>query len=536
MKSMAMARGSSTLRLLAAAVFVIAAVAFCFVEWPGGTTPGTADSSLLVTGSSGPSADAPALSELANHEEEGPGDGEATREVAVPPPPLLTWRIVAGVARRADTGAPTKVRLSAHLADGTPVSSSSSESFVGFTGRVDERATSLTFTPNSTDLEEVEVPIPPNDAVTALDVVLPVARGLIRARVVDPRGDGVKGIVVAAGGRARRTTDARGNVMFRPLRDGFYTLVLRDVPFSTTAGPGGRVSNGLVTSNTTKTVEVKKRTQSEPVVFTVPRGSTLRGVIVEQGSQSPIAAVDVFLTRPGAQAHRAERSNEDGFFEFPRLVPGSYRLSATADDGEHGRLVMDLPPLVDGETRTVELALATGVGALSGRTVDEEGEPVPFAAIECSRGADAGRETLTARTDSHGRFKVKSLPTGTWTIGPSASYCQTHNWVERYVETVLVSAGQEADVNLTLRPGSFLVGRVVSSSNRKDIVVRVHLDEDTTIERSLGQRGRFALGGVLPGTYLVEAVDPAFMSAGPLASQMVYVASGEESTVRLEVP
>ncbi|MFG0320107.1 MAG: hypothetical protein ACF8XB_22740, partial [Planctomycetota bacterium JB042] len=149
---------------------------------------------------------------------------------------------------------------------------------------------------------------------------------------------------------------------------------------------------------------------------------------------------------------------------------------------------------------------------------------------------EAGTERLTTRTDSHGRFRMKALPAGTWSVGPSANYCRTHNWVEGSPTIVNVRPGAETDLRVRLRAGSFLEGQVVSTSDRRDLLVLVHLDADRVLERSLGHQGRFAVGGVQPGTYLVEAVDPAGDRTVALASRMVYVAAGENATVRLEVP
>ncbi len=524
---MASSRAAVLTRFLVAATFVAAAVSL--VVWSGRDRPSPPDA---TTGDGATLAAAPLVApdleagvpDAAADEVPVDQVGELRVDSDDVDPQRPEWRFVAGVARRADSGLPTGVTLSGVDADGEPTPTKTTNTFGGFTGRITDETVALVFTPNSTDLRKVTVPLGRGDDWMSLDVVLPVARGVLRARVVDERGSGVAGVSVAAG-RGRRTTDERGNVWFRPLRDGTYSVWLTDVPFSTYGAAQRR------------RVELAGGAPTEPVVFVVPRGATLRGSVVEEGTQEPVDGVDVVLTRPATRsAHRAARTDDKGYFEFHGLVPGPYRLAATATDGVHGRLVLELPPLRTDEVRSVEIPIVAGAGDLVGQALDEDDAPVPFAAIEATREGEAGTERLSTRTDSHGRFRLKALPAGTWFVGPSAGYCRTHNWVEGSPATASVRPGAETDVLVRLRAGSFLEGQVVSTSDRRDLLVRIHLDDDHVLERSLGHQGRFAVGGVRPGTYLVEAVDPAGDRTVALASRMVYVAAGENATVRLEVP
>src|SRR5690606_19286477 len=220
-----------------------------------------------------------------------------------------------------------------------------------------------------------------------------------------------------------------GNVFFRPLRDDTYSVWLMDVAFS---------AHG---STSRRTVEMKGGVPTEPVMFIVPRGATLRGTVVADGAGTPVEGVDVVLTRPNARtSHRAARSDGKGFFTFEGLVPGAYRIAATSSDGVHGRLVVDIPPLRQDEVRSIELAVSIGAGTVAGRVLDESGAPVPFASIEALRSGEAGNERLTARSDSRGRFRLEALPAGTWSIGPAPGYCVTHNWIEGPGTVVTVRA------------------------------------------------------------------------------------------------
>lgn len=519
-------RAVSMIRLLAALAFVAVATFLVVVssrdrglrdDAPADLAVRTGSPELIVT--PGPADDLAAAT--ADEESDFPVErvDAATEERR-----RAEWRFVAGVARRGDTGFLTDVRVTGRNLDGRTTETRSSNSFVGFTAKITPETTELVLVPSATDLEQVTVPLRTGEDWTTLDVTLPVARGLLRARVVDETGGGVPGVVVAAGSRARRTSDSRGNVFFRPLRDDSYSVWLTNVPFSTYG-------------SSRRTVQVKGGVPTEPVVFTVPRGATLRGSVLEEGTQAPVAGVDIILTQPEARrSHRAARSDAKGYFEFLGLVPGAYRLAAAADDGLHGRIVVDLATIRRDEIRSVEVTLSTGIGQLVGRALDHDGAPVPFAAIEACRVSDAGAERLSTRTDSHGRFKLRSLPAGTWSVGPSAAYCRSHNWVDGKAATVTVRPGEETEVQVQLRAGSFLEGRVVSESDRRGLIVRVHLDAETVLERSIGHEGRFAFGGVEPGTYLIEAIDLTQSADVALASRMVYVTSGENVTVQLDVP
>ena len=454
-----------------------------------------------------------------------PDERETVRSLpAVGPRPSRhpSWRAVNGMTRREDTGWPVNCKFTPEDAEGQPLEIEQRAIFSGtFHVSVPDEAVTLRVSArNVTDLDDVVLDLPPGSGLTNVDLLLPLARGLLKGRVVDEIGAGVGSLRVRLMGRtAFRTTDSTGLFLFRPLKDGKYTVAVAPEAFS--AAPPPRV-----------TVTLEKGSQQDVVLFVVPSGAVIQGVVRSALTGNPLKGARLLLTRQGdPRSHRSVLADRNGKFEFHRLLaPDFFVLTASSSDGAHGRVTLEISDLDPGESRHLTLDLPAGAGTLSGQVTDEEGSPVPFASVVAEL---AGKTRIGTRSDTRGRYAFRSLAPGVWRIRPDEGYCETHNWIADEGAAVEIRSGQSGSLPIRLRKGRFLEGQVLTDSNRPGLSIRMTLPSGEVQEEPVGAEGRFAFGGLLPGTYFLEVLDPALPEGTVVGQQTVLVSAAKVERVTI---
>jgi hypothetical protein len=286
-------------------------------------------------------------------------------------------------------------------------------------------------------------------------------------------------------------------------------------------------------------VRIDQRQQVEPALFIIERGSTIRGIVRAGAEKTPLAGVQLVLTRPGSvEQHRAVTSDDEGEFELARLTGGDFVLTAHVPDGAFARASVSVDDLGTEEVRVVELHLADGSASVSGTLRDTGGAALPFGALVAERlgddGAVLGRSTT--RADSGGRFTFAALPIGRWRIGADLTYCRQHNWTCSAPVTIDLAHGEPPPIDVRLARGAAIDGRVESASQRGAVLLRLHFPDGTQREQqSLGD-GAFAFGGLAAGAYELEALDPEFEHGAALARMIVQLSTGEMQSVSVKVP
>ena len=192
-------------------------------------------------------------------------------------------------------------------------------------------------------------------------------------------------------------------------------------------------------------------------------------------------------------------SGDDGRFRAEGLPEGVVMLEARAV-GYQTRVV-DSTTLVAGESRHVELVLESG-RRLSGRVVDEAGEPVAGAEVTAVPPAedDSGDQVQPSAAD--GRFAFEELGRG-----PFCLYARKPPFVDG--EQCSVPVG--AEVVLRLVRGGAIAGRVVRSVGAVPIAkfsiaaMRGGADfELTSVQKSFtSPSGEFRLAELSAGVYTV---------------------------------
>ncbi len=206
------------------------------------------------------------------------------------------------------------------------------------------------------------------------------------------------------------------------------------------------------------------------ILGTVRRGAAPAAARVELRFLSPVGAagsgarwLDTMLDAPAAPPAPSAiaRAGDDGRFEFAGIGPGSWSVTAVADDGAKGVAGANVPvDLVRVEANPV---LAAGTESLKGRVVYADGKP--FSGVVVVLPSDGGRGNVPwgrgdapLPLDADGRFTATGLVRGQVTVTAVAQ------------GTARV-AGKPIDVPfageyvLTLEPGAAIEGKVVADAD-----------------------------------------------------------------------
>jgi Carboxypeptidase regulatory-like domain len=310
------------------------------------------------------------------------------------------------------------------------------------------------------------------------------------------------------------------------------------------------------------------------------------GTVSNKLTGAPVKGAHVIYVRTGSEASShvypiSSDTDAAGHFSL-QLAPGSYRL--WVERNGYARLTYGaLSPAGEGSALTLspgqqlhDVAFqVVPLGAIAGRVLDEDGEPIQGTGIQVLRFSYAnGHRQLISVTgttsNDHGDYRVFGLPAGRYLLlaslpnSPMSRPMETTSLVPEVQDPfsplyypgvpdvdsaspVSLAEGAElADMDFHLRKVRAITvrGRLISPmdkfSSSQIQVVLAHNENGVAsyIDRVSGavdtNTGKFEIRGVSPGSYLIVASQ--LLSAQPLGGRIPVEVSAAAAQEQLSVP
>jgi len=248
---------------------------------------------------------------------------------------------------------------------------------------------------------------------------------------------------------------------------------------------------------------------------------TLQGHVLELEGK-PLGGVLVRVRREGTHDWASARSDDEGHYEFAQLDVANYEF--VAGDGDNGLARATIGGAA-GVTVDHEARLDRG-HELNGRLLGADGHALGHWAVELSRADLFAPWIDCATTDDAGRFRIPSLPGGSFTL--LAQPTDPGSAFPLVVAPNVWPTGEPQD--FTISPAEFGALRleVVDEDDQPLAGAEVHLWR-SDIERGLRMGNGsaatvFASDSLFPGAYRVEIGVPA---RGWIAVEQLFVQAGE---------
>jgi hypothetical protein len=256
-----------------------------------------------------------------------------------------------------------------------------------------------------------------------------------------------------------------------------------------------------------------------PLAFDLTAGGAIEGTVRDGDSGAPVADVRVVARGDAIPVPElpdvgrvVTRTDANGRFRLQGLASGRFTVSA----GGRGRGTVSRNVVRTGDR--VDLVLFPA-GSIFGTALSPDGRPLPGATVEALGPWSGGAlETVDAR----GAYEIHGLAPGEYVVVARAP-----GLAPTVVPGVTIDRRTEAPVDLVLRPGARIVGRLLGEGDRAVAGRAVLNDLDgRPVPRALADRfavesgadGRFAVEAVPLGEHVLGA------SASGLAGRRVEVA------------
>jgi hypothetical protein len=347
----------------------------------------------------------------------------------------------------------------------------------------------------------------------------------------------VVALLCVAGANDRARVEAQTTTLLQAPDGGAVTTTTQPGGLNTIVitqgGPGGIVSG-------TTSAQPPQRDQVAPAVGS----SRIRGRVTAADTGRPLRRAIVRLSSPGIREGRTTSTDQDGRYEFEQLPAASYNLTASKTGFLQTGYKQTRPggpsrpvPLGDRENREgVDFALVPG-GVITGRVVDEYGEPASdvFVSAQRQQFVNGGRRPTSvgapSSTNDIGEFRIYGLTPGDYYVvasprSPSLPFDASSDRIG-YAQTYYPSAMDAAAAQrVTVGAGDLVSSIVVALvPTRTARVSGIVLDREgrparggnvSVMPRSgpgfsnangfVRPDGTFTINGVAPGTYLLRAV------------------------------
>ena len=305
---------------------------------------------------------------------------------------------------------------------------------------------------------------------------------------------------------------------------------------------------------------------------------TLKGTVVKEPSSEPIKKATIELITENQQegGNYTAVSDQDGHFQIEGIEPGRYRLFAErtgyigVEKKQHrsSGVVLSFESGQQLKDLLIRMLLAA---VITGRVVDQDGDPLPNVEVTVSRtNYSSGRQHWEAlgseRSNDVGEFRIGSLLPGRYFVSASPppdfqtlasaskEDAQAHGAPEMaYVTTyypathdrsqaseIEIRAGEESPVNFTLVPSATfrIRGTVSNLPASAETVVTLYSREFSLVSSTaeVSKNGTFELRAVAPGSYTVVATALIGENAQSARQSIELAASNVEGLRLIPVP
>ena len=396
----------------------------------------------------------------------------------------------------------------------------------------------------------------------ARDVTLQLRLGgKLTGEVLTPEGEPWAGRMVIAqrmpdfGAQRMMQSDDSGRFEAEHLEPGDWQVVATPNFMQGEGGDGTGEDGGMSELFENMLMDVAKIIDGEVthVLLGAPPSDPVkvRGVVTHDGE--PVAGAMVSFVPEGGDGLSSMRilvTDAQGRYEEDLDHPGPYLVTAqvVASMGEQ-HSVEYLEEIADEEE--VRLDIELPLGRISGRIVDEEGEPVPGARVTLHTehgmafGSFLGGQYAEITAGDDGKYDLEYLKPGTYSVGvggtPMGGILGGESKGGRVVEGGLsISEGEHLDdVDFVLASPGELVGKVTDENGQPvpQATVFVRDSNGRLVERIsfvvTDSSGKFSYKGLAEGEYSVVAKEGERVSADS-ASVRVPAGGRAEANVALE--
>jgi hypothetical protein len=152
--------------------------------------------------------------------------------------------------------------------------------------------------------------------------------------------------------------------------------------------------------------------------------ASVEGVAIKAGTTEPVAHARVMLTSVEGRLadSRVADTDDRGRFIFRGVIAGTYRLLAQHD--AFVRATGQTVTITPGQALRDLVIAMTPTGVITGRVVDEYGDPVPDVYVRAS----LKESVFETTTNDLGEYRLFGLPPGAYTVN-AAPYLTP--WIER---------------------------------------------------------------------------------------------------------
>jgi uncharacterized GH25 family protein len=237
-------------------------------------------------------------------------------------------------------------------------------------------------------------------------------------------------------------------------------------------------------------------TSSEEVVLRLGDARHVEGT-VRDDTGSPV--VGAHVTLKGVGSYQRALTDAQGHYRLGLVEVGAYSFEVVAP--RYRDLREELREL-ERSSEPVDFTLTRAI-SISGRIVDEQGRPIEGALFLLTQSEEgSGRDTEDdIRTGEDGQFVLDVPRAGTWKVSIRH---------KRFLPLELSVQAPAEDVRWVLQDGAVVEGSVTDENGVPLEGVRVVLGKSGDPWRLLqvdetDSQGRFSLGGLRAGSYVVEA-------------------------------